>query len=39
MAMSLEDVFLRLVTEEETAVGEAGGEDARRPAREGDRTG
>jgi ABC-2 type transport system ATP-binding protein len=39
MAMSLEDVFLRLVTEEETVVGEAGGEDARRPAREGDRTG
>ncbi len=37
MAMSLEDVFLKLVTEEDTAVGPAGHEDARRPRPGGDR--
>ena len=43
LAMSMEDVFLKLVTEEDTAVGEAGREagreDARRPGSGGERSG
>ncbi len=44
MALSLEDVFLRLVTEEDTAAGEADAEDRREAARpphgpRGDRSG
>jgi ABC-2 type transport system ATP-binding protein len=38
MAMSLEDVFLKLVTVEDTAVGPAGQEDARRPRSGGGRS-
>jgi ABC-2 type transport system ATP-binding protein len=38
MAMSLEDVFLKLVTEEDTAVGPGGPEDGRRPRSGGDRS-
>jgi len=39
MALSLEDVFLRLVTDEDAAVGEAGGEAGREDASQSGRSG
>jgi ABC-2 type transport system ATP-binding protein len=39
MALSLEDVFLRLVTDEDAAVGEAGGEAGREDAGRSRRSG